>query len=247
MTIHDRRTYEAEGAAAGGGTDAGTSAGSVSRDPNVVTPTPDPMAVAAAQAAAEKATTDAAALAATATPDPLAADKLAADKLAADKLAADKLAADKSKVDGAPEAYEFVLPEGMLLDQAQVDAFTPIAKELGLSNAAAQKLVDFQATFVKAQAAQWDAQVATWEGDVKAKWGQKFDENTGLVAKALDKFGSPGIRKALDSGMGSHPDITETFLAVGRAMSEDTFTSGNLGGGDTPVSAAQRLFPGFNP
>ena len=45
---------------------------------------------------------------------------------------------------GAPEKYEaFTLPEGYEVDEQLLNEFTPTLKELGLTQAAAQKVMDF--------------------------------------------------------------------------------------------------------
>src|SRR5579863_3544340 len=51
------------------------------------------------------------------------------------------------KPSAAPDKYtDFKAPDGYTLDPATIEAATPIFKELGLSQDAAQKLVDFHAT-----------------------------------------------------------------------------------------------------
>lgn len=192
--------------------------------------------------------------AATLFPDAAAVAKAEADKQAAIDAAdpakvaeaAAKAEADKNAAK-VPEAYEFKAPEGMVLDPAQVEAFTPVAKELGLTNDQAQKLVDLQVAATTASAKRWTDQVTAWGEEAKAdpEFGkQNFGKSTAAVAKALDKFGSPEARKALDdSGMGNHPALLKLFRAVGLAMGEDGFATGNSGGGGTPRTAAEILFP----
>src|SRR6185437_10360924 len=46
------------------------------------------------------------------------------------------------KTDGPPESYDFKAPEGKELNSKFLDRATPVFKELGLSQANAQKLVD---------------------------------------------------------------------------------------------------------
>lgn len=159
-------------------------------------------------------------------------------------------AAEAAKA-AVPEKYEFKAPDGVTFDPAQIEAFTPIAKELGLTNAQAQRLVDFHATTIAsataAQAAVVSAQTAEWLGQTKADkdfGGLKFGENTAVAVKALDKFGTPALREALDkSGMGNHPEVFRLLWNIGKTMSEDTFSSGNGGGGGAPRTAASILFP----
>jgi hypothetical protein len=158
-----------------------------------------------------------------------------------------------------PEKYEFKAPEGVTLDQAQVDAFTPVAKELGLTNEQAQKLVDLHTAqtteaakaFQTSQHEAWQTQVKQWESETRSDkeiGGAKFDENIGLAAKAIDKFGSRELRQALDtSGMGNHPAVVKFFVTVGRQLAEDGMAGGNAGQGGTPKSLAEKLFPDLKP
>src|SRR5687767_12536146 len=74
---------------------------------------------------------------------------------------------------GAPEKYEdFTLPEGIELDQAAMEGFLPVAKELNLTQEQAQKLVDLQTAYVKnaadAQAKAWDKQLTEWADAARA-------------------------------------------------------------------------------
>lgn len=155
--------------------------------------------------------------------------------------------------EGPPEKYEFKAPEGVEFDPAQVAAFEPVARDLGLTQEQAQKLVDLQTGFAKAQnealVNTWKQQTRAWADEAKADkeyGGNKYAENSGLVAKALDKFGNTGLRKALeDSGFGNHPEVVRFFWKVGKAVSEDTLTTG-ASGGENRQTLAQRLFPGLN-
>lgn len=167
-----------------------------------------------------------------------------------------------------PETYEFKDAEGkpLELDAKALEAFTPIAKELGLTNEQAQKLVDLNLNLTKdianaaveAQLTAWQTQVTTWKAENRADkdfgngaGGRKYAENLGMARKALDTFGSPALTKALDqSGFANHPEIVRAFFKIGQAMSEGTFTSGNAGGGGTlsnsETAIALRMFPNSN-
>ena len=100
---------------------------------------------------------------------------------------------------GAPEKYEdFKAPEGIELDKTQVEAFVPLAKELGLTQEAAQKLVDFyasnQAAAARAQETAWNATVDGWIAAAKSDkeiGGAALGENLAVAKKALDMFGTP--------------------------------------------------------
>ena len=194
--------------------------------------------------------------------DPAAA-KAAADaaaaKSATDASTADKDAAkpgegekkpDDGKKEGAPEAYaDFKVPEGVQVDKEALEAFKPLAKELGLSQEQAQKLVDLQAAqvgkFEKAIQTQWEQTQKAWvtqARDDKEIGGTKFDENLAVAAKALDAFGTPALRQMLDAtGVGDHVELLRFAHKVGKAISEEKLILG--GHKTTPKSAAEVLYP----
>lgn len=164
------------------------------------------------------------------TAEELAAEKEAKEK--ADKEAAEK--AEKEKKPAAPEKYEFSAPEGQELDANALAVFEPIAKELGLSQEQAQKLVDIYPQIQQQQAEAWSKQVADWGEQVKADkeiGGDKFNASVGAAQRALDQFGNTELREYLNaSGLGNHPALVRFCAKVGKAMAEDTFVVPNQGG-----------------
>lgn len=164
------------------------------------------------------------------TAEELAAEKDAKEK--ADKEAAEK--AEKEKKPAAPEKYEFTPPEGQELDANALAVFEPIAKELGLSQEQAQKLVDIYPQIQQQQAEAWSKQVSDWGEQVKADkeiGGDKFNASVGAAQRALDQFGNPELREYLSaSGLGNHPALVRFCAKVGKAMAEDTFVVPNQGG-----------------
>lgn len=159
---------------------------------------------------------------------------------------------DKAK-DGAPEKYEFKLPEGAQLDEALVGEFTPLAKELNLSQEGAQKLVDLyaktQGAAQKAVTEHWDNLNKEWQGKVssdKEYGGADLDKNVAIAKKAIDAFGTPELKDALNlTGVGNHPEVVRFFYRVGKAISDDKFDTGNAKT-NAPRDAAKLLFPNQN-
>lgn len=155
---------------------------------------------------------------------------------------------------GAPETYDFKAPEGVeQLDSQLVETFTPLAKELGLSNEQAQKLVDIapqiQQRMAQQQAEAWGKQLETWVGEVKADkdiGGDNLPASMASAQKVMQQFGTPELKEALEqTGMGNHPELVRLFVKVGKAISEDGIVAGVSGGGTQ--SMAQRMFPNMNP
>lgn len=181
-------------------------------------------------------------------PAPLTADEQAA-KDAADKEAADA----KAKADaefqphGAPETdYEFQMPDGVEVDKTMLEAFTPVAKDLDLSNAGAQKLVEMYIekvqpaiaeAFVKGIEADVENQKAQFAADAKALvaedakaekaedrifQGKTFDAVVKTTARTMDRFGTPELREFLDtSGLGNHPELMKLMYKIGDKIGED--------------------------
>lgn len=169
------------------------------------------------------------------------------EELAADKAKAEK-AEKEQKQEGAPEKYEFQAGEGVELDNAALEQFEPIARELNLSNEQAQKMVDLYGTKIlpmvqQKQAEAWQAQTEQWAADVKADkeiGGDKLTANLSAAQRALDLFGTPELKEYLNTtGLGNHPDLVKTFVKIGKAMSEDGMVDGSNQG---QRSAAEVLY-----
>lgn len=162
---------------------------------------------------------------------PAGEGKSSAEKTA-EELAAEK--AEKDKKPASPEKYEFAAPEGQELDANALSVFEPIAKELGLTQEQAQKLVDIYPQIQQQQAEAWSKQIAEWGEQVKADkeiGGDKFTASVGLAQRALDQFGNPELREYLQvSGLGNHPALVRFCTKVGKSMAEDSFVVPNQGG-----------------
>ncbi len=214
--------------------------------------TPDPAAAASAVAAA---TPDPAIVAAAAAADPIAV-KAAADKAAADAVAkgtpgnAEGGNADDAPT-GAPETYEtFSLPEGMEMNNAQLEVFLPIAKDLNLTQEQAQKLVSLDAeqkvAAAQAQQQATDDMLDEWRETTKTDpeiGGANLQQSLAHTNTFLNKFASPALRQLLDdTGVGNNIEVIRLFATAGKAMGED----GVIGhGGVNPAkkSHAELLYP----
>lgn len=133
-----------------------------------------------------------------------------------------------------PETYIFTAPEGKEYDPQVLESFSSAAKEAGLTQDAAQKLVDKMAPALAArQADQVQAIHKGWTDASTADkefGGEKLAENLGVARKALDNFGSPELSKLLDdTGLGNHPEVIRLLYRAGKAISEDKFVAGSAG------------------
>jgi hypothetical protein len=166
---------------------------------------------------------------ATATQDQQAADAAAAGKApATDAEATEAPAEDKPT---APETYEFKAPEGRVFDSEVIAEYSKVAKELNLSQEAAQRVLDAMAPkMAERQQAQIEAVRKEWVTNSKSDkefGGDKLSENLGVAKKALDAFGTAELRSLLNqSGLGDHPEVIRFMYRAGKAISEDRFVGG---------------------
>ena len=143
---------------------------------------------------------------------------------------------ERAKLFGAPEGeYEIAgLPEGTVIDTDAMAVFTPIAKELGLSNEGAAKLVGVYAEQILPKVSEQvvdglqrdiAAQHAAWAGEtielVKTDAmfeGKSLSEVQQVAAKALDRFGGEDLREFLNTtGLGNYPGLMKFAYAAGSA------------------------------
>ncbi len=135
---------------------------------------------------------------------------------------------------GAPEKYEFVAPEGQTMDPAVLDQFTPIFKELGLSQDAAAKLVakqfEREAKFIK----DVNDMRAGWRAQVERDFGGQREAQLADVGRMKDAiFGNDTkARQDFDNAMnltgaGDHPAIVSAFVKMSEAFREGSHVSGS--------------------
>lgn len=165
---------------------------------------------------------------ATGSTEPAAQGDGAADGEAGDKPAGDAPAST------VPEKYEFAVPEGVTLNAEMLGEFEGVARELGLDQAGAQKVVDIAAKLQARQAEQVSAalqqQSAEWVQSAATDQeigGAKLPENLAVARKGLEAFASPELRKLLDeSRLGNNPEVVRMFYRVGKALAEDKVVTG---------------------
>lgn len=169
-------------------------------------------------------------------------------------------------VAAVPEKYEFALPTGVAADAPIVERTTATARELGLSNEAAQKLLTRDVTTAQeidtANRTRYEAQVAAWsEGGAEFTkreqgWTAEAlsdpDLGAGDPAKltlaiekgqqALAKYAPELIPILKSTGYGAHPATLKAFARIGRAMGEAGFVNGGPAGG-AGKNPAQQMYP----
>lgn len=168
---------------------------------------------------------------------------------------------DKSDV---PEKYEFEPPEDFEVSeevQRQLDQFGETAKELGLSQAQYQKLVEWDIQrardAVDQAAAGYSERISQWADTVKADkelGGENLNQNLAVAKQAIDQFGSPELSKLIKApspdnpeglGLGNHPELIRFMYRVGKALGEDNLVVGDTAGASSgdAETALRRMYP----
>jgi hypothetical protein len=163
--------------------------------------------------------------------------------------------------DAVPETYaDFTMPEGVELDAAALEGFMPVAKELGLSQANAQKLVDYYADQIKRQTEGAAETAEKWYAERKAAetaerieadlvalkadkeiGGQNFEP---VKAQVMEFVGTLPIefRKMVDQqGLSNNPEFVRAFHRAIHYTPQDRGERPAGGGGGRTIE--QRMYP----
>lgn len=152
---------------------------------------------------------------------------------------------------GSIEYKDFTLPEGWEIDKDAIGEFKSVAKELGLTQEQAQKLVDMQTKFSGKQneslQSSWDKVQEHWRSEAEADkefGGTNFQANVGVAKKALDKYGTPELREVIEvTGMGNNPELIRFLYRVGKTLGEDTVMKDGRAQDGAVKDHAKTLFP----
>lgn len=144
--------------------------------------------------------------------------------------------ATEENTSNAPEAYEFAESEEYTVDDKVIDAFKEAARDLDLSNDAAQKMVDKMAPQIaQRQQEQLQAVQQEWlnaSTNDKEFGGENLQENLSIARKAMDQLGTPELGEFLQkSGLGNHPELVRMMYRAGKAISADTYVGPSHGSG----------------
>lgn len=139
---------------------------------------------------------------------------------------------DAKAADTVPEEYsDFTMPEGMPADEQQLNDFKPLAKEMGLSQAKAQQLIDLYADKVlpamgQRQADAWQQTLDGWVQEAKSDkeiGGDNFDVALSDAQRVINTLGTPELKGVLDRyGLGNNPELIRVFSRVAPQLREDS-------------------------
>ena len=164
-------------------------------------------------------------------------------------MLAEEAEQDEAKPD-APENYDLNTHEFETFD---VQSYSAVAKELGLSQDAAQKVIDSilptmaekHNALVEQKAKEFVAALNTQLEEDEEIGGANLEKNLKLAVNAVKKFGTPELEAILKNGaMSSHPEFVRFFARVGKSISEDSFVaSGNTA---PEVDLGKQMYKGLD-
>lgn len=157
---------------------------------------------------------------------------------------------DSDKPEGAPEKYEFQLPEGVVLDERALQAFEPAFRDLNLTNEQAQKLaerfLELRTSEAEATEQAYQQQAETWGKQTREDpeiGGAEFDKNVVTAQRAIAAFASDDFKALLNTtGLGNHPELVKFCVRIGKAMGEDGVAGVGSPAGQG-LTRAQKLYP----
>jgi hypothetical protein len=151
-----------------------------------------------------------------------------------------------------PEKYELKLKENSLLNQAHVESLETFAKDRGLTNEQAQKILErdeSQVSTLKAfEEEQRRALTTKWVSEVKADQeigGEKLAQTVELSHRLVNKFGSQALKQALnETGFGNHPELIRFVSRIAKSMSDDQLVLPSTQSVARPVKSPAEVFYG---
>lgn len=143
------------------------------------------------------------------------------------------------KAEEAPEQadieYDIKAPEGVKFEESLLDSFKVTAKDLGLTNENAQKLVDFQAEQVQAQdkliAEQLTTQTNEWKQTAQSD--KNYKQNIQLANAGTNVVGEEGYTMLKEMQIEWNPVVFNMLVQLGKTVSEGKLSVGGAPAGNT--------------
>lgn len=152
---------------------------------------------------------------------------------------------EKPVLTGAPEAYtDFTLPEGFKLEGERAEVAQSLFRDLGLSQAGAQRAIDhFIKTVGEDAAMQQQAMEAAvtqqrddWAKQAKVELGDNYDAEVAFAKTAVHALQNPKLVAAFDEqGWGNHPELIKAFATFGKMMRDSPVDGIGNSGAEKPA------------
>jgi hypothetical protein len=157
----------------------------------------------------------------------------------------------------APVYSDFTLPEGMQIDKGALDAFKPIASELGLTQESAQKIVNIGVMMAESGTKQQETGRQEAIEKARGQWvkqitddpdfgGEGLQENLATANSFLKKTGRPGFVNLLtQAGLGDHPEVILQIWEWAKMNGDDSVVIGGNAGQPSGLGKMYENSPGL--
>lgn len=188
-------------------------------------------------------------------PDNLKQDETLQGYDSLEQLAEDFKSLKGQQSQGVPEEYELDNPVPEDAPQELVEAveedtesFKEVARELGLSNEAAQRLLQFdaerQANLADTMQQHAESQIQQELESYKQERGDAFTSSVNNARAFMQAFGEEDVAQWMDeTGLGNHPKLIKMLSQAGKMLQEhDVIQGAKSTPGTTGNSIADRLY-----
>lgn len=157
---------------------------------------------------------------------------------------------EEGKVEEGQIEFDLKLPENTLLSDEAKDEIVSIAKEQGLSQDQAQKVLDLQSEIASEVSDQFtqdfEDQVNSWGEEIKADkdlGGDNLGKNVELAKRAVVAFAGEEFLTELDqTGYANHPRLFKMLTKIGAELQAGDLVLSSAQS-NQPKSAAQIMYP----
>ena len=154
----------------------------------------------------------------------------------------------------SPDKYELKdpeLPEELEINKEFKKGYQEAAHMLNLTKDQAEKLYDWYHIILLDTLDELtklsEEELKAAEEEIRKEYGKDYNANVKLAHEAILQFGGDDLfdlfEKVKVGGrkLGSLPGMVQTFVNIGKAMSEDKFVKGEKEGGQTEIEATGQL------
>jgi hypothetical protein len=150
------------------------------------------------------------------------------------------------------------LPEGLSLNDEDIQKHKDMFKSLGLSKEAAEHWLKDKSDATKSavekalseqeakRKAEWSAKQEEQKAEINKAFGDKLKDKQAAIMTALDKFMPKDDREAFtafqrETGLGNNPVFVKFMAAIGESLKD-----ANVSGGGVPTPQKQPMYPNSN-
>jgi len=147
---------------------------------------------------------------------------------------------------GRPEAsdgYDFGIPEGTQYDEGGMSEFKDLAHEMGLTNAQASKLIQYEMKRGESQIENYNTSMVGHEETLRKTWGNEYDNKLATAKRAAAVYGEKypdAVRELVEGPAGNNPALLIMLSEIGKQFKE-TGAVGNIESRHFGVSSEEAI------